>query len=60
MRIMPGLKKAAGMSGEGVESEATETAVGKPTESVKMSFTNRDVILYALGGGYGLDHVIVM
>ncbi len=46
MRIMPELKKAAGMD--------TDELVGKPTELVKTVITNRDVILYALGGGCGL------
>ena len=52
MRIMPDLKKAAGMADEG--SEETNGGTGKTMEPVKTVFTNRDAIMYALGGGCGL------
>lgn len=52
MRILPELKKANGVSDEGSEVNTTEQAEGT-TETVKAVITNRDVILYALGGECG-------
>lgn len=50
MRIMPGLKEAAGQGSKDTDS----TEVGTTTETVSTTITNRDVILYALGVGCGV------
>ena len=62
MRIMPDLKEAGGQGSK--DTVGTDPGVGTTTEPVITTVTNRDVILYALGGEVpGLKlfcHVIVM